>query len=294
MIPCRNEKHYLRQTLEHILNVPAGASYEVIVVDDGSGDGCCDFLRRGNLLASSAQEACLPEINLLTTSGTGAARARNLGAAQARARHIVFCDAHVIVSPGWLKGLLDCLEKGEADAVCPAITLTRPLHYTFYGGVWDENLSWVGITSSPFCLQEVPLAPSGCLAVRRSVFRNVGGFEGDLRVWGFDDAEFSLKLWLFGFKLAVHPRIKILHISRPSPEYQRRGEHLVHNLLLLALLHFSDFRLAKTVMLAKNFAGFTPGLIAQLWSRYSERRADYLRRRVFSDDWFMHKFKIPF
>ncbi|MEW6275015.1 MAG: glycosyltransferase [Bacillota bacterium] len=294
IIPCRDERYYIRQTLQHILNVPAGASYEIIVVDDGSGDGCCNFLRRGKLATPEAGGTpARPAIHLLTTTGLGVARARNLGAALARAPHLVFCDAHIIVSPGWLGGLIDSLEKGMFAAVCPAITFTGPPFYTVYGGTWNESLSWVGIREQPTGLQEIPLAPSGCLAVRKDVFRNVGGFEDGFRLWGYDDAEFSLKLWLFGFRVAVHPLVRIFHVARPTPKYQLWGEHLVFNLLLMALLHFSGHRLAKTVTLAKSFPGFTPALYKQLFLKNGARRREYMRRRVFNDDWFMKRFNIP-
>ncbi len=320
VIPCRDEGHYVQQTIRQILHTPGEIPYEIIVVDDGSRDGCCNFLRRGGhppspvtssgfrvpsrknpQLATRNPELMVhvdkaggPAIHLLSTSGAGAARARNLGAAAARAPYLVFCDAHVIVSPGWLEGLIGCLEKGEADAVCPAIELARPPGYTFYGGTWNENLSWVGLVSRPAGVQEIPLAPAGCLAVRADVFRSVGGFEEGFRIWGCDDAEFSLKLWLFGFRVAVYPLVRILHLTRPAPAYQLRGEHLVFNLLLLALLHFSGPRLAKTVILAENFPGFTPALSTQLFLTNQARRCVYMRRRVFSDDWFMQRFKIPF
>jgi len=291
IVPCREEGHYVGQTIRQMMNTPAGIPYEIIVVDDGSRDGCCDFLRRE--LNAPGTKAGGPAVNLLTTSGVGAARARNLGAAAARAAFLVFCDAHVIVSPGWLEGLLGCLEKREADAVCPAIELTRPPGYTFYGGAWNKNLSWTGIQKPPPGLQAVPLLPSGCLGVRADVFRGAGGFEKGFRIWGYEDAEFSLKLWLFGYRAAVWPSVRVLHVSRTLHSYQS-GEHLVHNLLLLAVLHFSGERLARAVSLARRYPGFTPGLEQKLREKYSGRRQAYFRRRVFSDDWFMQKFGIPF
>lgn len=291
IIPCRDERHYIRQTLQHILNVSAGVPYEIIVVDDGSRDGCCDFLRQGKCSLAYTGENYVPDIQLLTTTGTGVARARNFGAGWATARYLVFCDAHIIVSPGWLEGLITCLEKGEADAVCPTMIFTRPLHYTFYGGTWDENFSWVGITDRPPGLREIPFAPSGCLAIRKDVFKQVGGFEEDFQVWGYDDAELSLKLWLFGYRVAVNPFVRIFHINRYSPKYQR-GRHLLHNLLLLAILHFSAPRLARKIESFKHYPDFSPSLYKELWEKHYLRRLSYFQRRLFSDDWFMQKFGI--
>jgi len=286
IIPCRNEQHYVRQTVDHIHAVDAGRPYEIIVVDDGSTDGCCDFLRY--------DRPVYLDVRLLNTLKPGVARARNLGAGKADGRFLVFCDAHLVVSPGWLKGLTGRLEEGKAEAVCPAIAHTAAPGKFFYGGTWNGKLCWISLTVPPAEEGVVPLAPSGCLAVRRDVFFAAGGFEEEFKVWGYDDAEFSLKLWLFGHRVTVDPRIRILHISRPLPEHQQNGEYLVHNLLLLAILHFSGPRLARTIELARGYPDFTPGLPGILWRKHYARRQDYFQRRVFSDDWFMRKFNIPF
>ncbi|MGB9804039.1 glycosyltransferase family 2 protein [Desulfofundulus sp.] len=285
IIICRDELPYLEQTIRFMLTVPSGYPMEIIVVDDGSRDGCTDFLRREGELSR--------QVRLITTAGLGPARARNMGAVWARGGLLVFCDAHIIVPAGWLGELARPVLAGQVDAVCPALVHTGNPRLAIYGGTLNRDFSWVGLTSPPRSLSPVPLAPAGCLAVSREAFWEVEGFEEGLTTWGYDDVEFSMKLWLFGFTVAVMPWVKVVHISRPWKPYQRPGENLIRNLLLLAVLHFGPRRLARVVAMARHSPGFsrTPvGVHAQ--SVLRKRRA-YFRRRVHDDDWFMNTFDIP-
>lgn len=45
IIPCKNEGDLVEMTLNSMDNAKTGIDYEIIVVDDGSVDGCCGFLR---------------------------------------------------------------------------------------------------------------------------------------------------------------------------------------------------------------------------------------------------------
>ncbi|AEG17008.1 glycosyl transferase family 2 [Desulfofundulus kuznetsovii DSM 6115] len=285
IIICRDELPYLEQTIRFMLTVPSGCPMEIIVVDDGSRDGCADFLRRGGELSR--------RVHLVDAPGLGPARARNLGAARARGELLVFCDAHIIVPGGWLGDLARAVLAGQAHAVCPALVHTENPHLAIYGGTLNKDLSWVGLTLPPRSLSPVPLAPAGCLAVSREVFLEVGGFEEGFTGWGYDDVEFSLKLWLFGFVVAVMPWVKVIHISRPLKPYQRPGENLTRNLLLLAALHFNPHRLARVAAMARSYAGFS-----EAWARASapgvlKKRDEYFRRRVHDDDWFVNTFGMP-
>ncbi|MBE3587320.1 MAG: glycosyltransferase [Thermoanaerobacteraceae bacterium] len=304
IIIARDEHPYLEQTVRFMNAVPAGYPMEIVVVDDGSRDGCARFL------SCARMPRC--RIKLLSTEGLGPARARNRGARVAAGEILVFCDAHIIVPPGWLASLAAPLAAGQAGAVCPALVHTADPARPIYGGTLNSRLSWTGLTrpgavfpagmvglpSGPCDTRStpspVPLAPAGCLAVRRDAFYGVGGFEEELAAWGYDDVEFSLKLWLFGHPVAVVPGVKVAHISRPPRPYQRWGEDLTANLLLTAALHFSDHRLARLAGLAGSYPGF-----ARAWSRVWrepvwKKRQEYFRRRVYDDDWFMAAFGVPF
>lgn len=54
--------------------------------------------------------------------------ARNLGLAQVKTKYVVFMDNDVVVTPGWLKQLIECAEETGATVVSPLICQNEPVH----------------------------------------------------------------------------------------------------------------------------------------------------------------------
>jgi GT2 family glycosyltransferase len=287
IIPCRNEGLKIKQTADFLLRTEAGSrdEIEIIVVDDGSEDRCCGFL-----------EWKVPpyrKIKLLTTQGVGAARARNLGAERARGDILVFCDGHISVQKGWLDTLLDAFNHQEVDAVSPGVGSYDPARTTGYGQTWDEKLEirWL---RKPSDIEPVPLAPGACLAIKRDVFKHVGGFDRGFNSWGYEDVELSLKLWLFGYKVFVDPHVRIGHCFRKTPPYAVEGVEFIYNRLRMAVSHFKETRTAKLINLIKDKVDISFLFTKVLFSDSIGQRKDYIARRKHDDDWFFDTFNIPF
>ena len=100
IIPCLNEGNYLRQTVES-LGMCSARPNEIIVVDNGSTDGCSDFIETENY-PGSIRLFKLP-------SPLGVAQARNFGAAQATGDILIFVDAHVLFPQAWLPPVANVL-----------------------------------------------------------------------------------------------------------------------------------------------------------------------------------------
>lgn len=94
IIPTFERVDVLPEVLEGLENQQDAPSFEVIVVDDGSGDGTAAFLGdyRGNLA-----------ITILGQPNQGPASARNRGVAAARGRRLAFLGDDTVPSPGWLR-----------------------------------------------------------------------------------------------------------------------------------------------------------------------------------------------
>lgn len=287
IIPCRNERGHLQATIDSILGAGLAARHELIVVDDGSVDDSCAFL---------TVPAYAGRVKLLRQANQGAAGARNCGARIARGEILVFCDAHVRVPPGWLEALLSAFDHPSVDAVCPAIASQERPQDAGYGGTWDGRLAFQWLARPPVPgLAQVPFAPGGFMSVRHRAFLDVGGFQQYFRVWGYEDQEFSLRLWLFGYQVYVHPDIKILHYFRPRHPYTVSFAHVDFNMLWMAFTHFTPARFSRAAALISGHPGFT-GLISEvIHSAVAQgQRAEYHRRRRLTDDWFMQRFRIPF
>lgn len=289
IIPCKNEGEHIRRTLDSMLAAKTACQYEIIVADDASTDDCCAFL-------ADPDAPFHPAVRLLSLPGVGAANARNEGAELATGRVLVFCDAHIFVPDDWLDQLLAALDKPDVSAVAPAIAPDRWPDLVGYGMRWDNKLQvhWQGPPARP--LGEVPILPGGCLAIPADIFRQVGGFERGFHVWGREDEEFSLRLWLFGHRLWIARDLKILHVFREAHPYTVSMTHVHYNSLRMALSHFNAHRVGKVVDLIRAVP--SPDLEQQLGqlalSDIWEQRSRYHRTRQNDDNWYMRRFLIPF
>lgn len=283
ILPCKNEGGHIRNTVYSILNAPGNVAYEVIVVNDGSTDGCCDWL------VNSPH----PKVRLLTTSGLGAALARNLGAAQAAGDYLVFCDAHTFVGGHWLDNLLPPLQKGTVQGICPGIAPVEDPNNVGWGQTIKDDFGvlWLGPVQA---LTEVPVLPGGCLALTAEAFRAVGGFDQGSRIWGHEDVELSIHLWLAGYTLAVHPRVKVLHVFRPTHPYQVTMDDWYYNLLRIGARHFNSARMAKLIGMANQSTNFDRLMAEVICSDVWLDRLKFLETRKYDDDWLMSRFGIGF
>jgi GT2 family glycosyltransferase len=283
IIPVKNEGDNVRSTIMSLFNSRTSFPYEVIVVDDASTDHCCHFL---------SQQPKSPQITLITTEGIGAAAARNLGAERARGSYFIFCDAHLTFENFWIDRLMEMVLAKKADGVAPGIASMTEPHKIGYGQNLDQRL---GITWNPHPQKPIPVAilPGGCFLVSKEVFQKVGGFDRGFRVWGFEDIEFSIKMWLFGYTCMVQPSVKILHLFRQTHPYSVVHEHVYYNMLRMAYSHFSEPRVEATkklILYAKaseiDDDVLTHGAAAQ--------RMRYFAQRKYDDNWFFKRFNIPF
>lgn len=283
ILPAKNEGRNVQSTIESALQVKTNVPFEIIVVDDGSTDGCCDFI---------TSFKCPHTIQFVRTAGIGAARARNLGAEQSKGEYLIFCDSHLYFEDYWIDRLLEPISTGLADAATPGIAPVNTPYVVGFGQTLTSQLgtSWNRRQQTSF---PTAILPGGCFIISRNAFFDVGGFDHGFHVWGYEDVEISIKLWLFGYKCYVQPDVKVLHLFRHSFPYKVTYEHVYYNLLRMAYSHFSDERIKK----CKKFIHHQdPDKIESfvLQSNVLEQRRNYFSRRKYDDDWFMNTFHISF
>lgn len=281
IIPAKNEGISVYNTLKSLYQSKTNICYEVIVVDDHSNDGCCDFIH--------ADE----QTTLIQTNGLGAAMARNIGARNATGDILIFCDAHLFFQDFWIDRLIEPINKQICDAINPGISDVYNRKQIGYGYKWNERLEAKWNTDLTE-LSPVPLLAGGCLAVTKIAFEQVGGFEYGFKTWGHEDEELSLKLWLFGYSCYVEPDVIIMHVFREDePPFPLSWEDINYNFLRMAYLHFNEERLIKCL----NFIKHTDSKKIKesvLSGDVLQQRKRYKQIRKYDDDWYMEKFQIPF
>ena len=200
----------LRRSLERC--AARGWTAEVLVVDDRSTDGSARFA------ASFGADRVLP----LPAGQTGAAAARNHGAAHARGEVLLFVDADVEVAPDALPRLLAPLfaargETTRADAPNPvdaSIGVYAPCPAEL--GLWSRVKDLSIRMNHGRGGHEIPWFWTALGAVRRAAFERVGGF--DVHRFGsgatIEDMDLGFRLSAAGFRIVQVADARARHSHR--------------------------------------------------------------------------------
>ena len=145
----------------------------------------------------------------------------NVGAVHSSAHIVVFLNDDIeVIDPWWLDHLVGYLESGDVGAVGPVLLLdngmiqtaghvNQPLPANYYAG------RPLGVKEFPEPL-DVPCEVTGltaaCLAVRREVFDEVGGFCEALPN-NFNDVDLCLKIQQSGRALIWTPLARLYHFE---------------------------------------------------------------------------------
>lgn len=197
IIPARNAAPHLRVCLSS-LATSTRSDHETIVVDDASTDE-----------TPGVAEAMGARL-LRLERHSGPAAARNHGAACARGGCLLFVDADVAVRPETLELVLAAFEQ---DASLDALF-----------GSYDETPADPGAVSQYKNLlhhfvhqqgrEEAFSFWSGCGAIRREVFQQLGGFRARYRRPSIEDIELGARLRKAGRRVCLRREIQVKHLKR--------------------------------------------------------------------------------
>lgn len=192
---------------------------EVVVVDQSDDD-----LTRRALEGRVATDA---RVRYFHSKVTGAARARNFGAARATGQFLAFIDDDAIPEPGWLAaygrafreisptpGMVGGRITPMWEGTCPR-WLPRQLSYLI--GAYD-----LGDAVQEFPPGDFPM--SGNFALPRALMEELGGFDTSLGfdvnrrnpLLGGEDSHLGLKVMNAGGKVYYHPQAAVRHLVRAA------------------------------------------------------------------------------
>lgn len=233
IIPVFNKLALTQPCLESIWRAGAAASFEIVVVDNGSTDGSREWL------AEQEQAGRLRAV--INPDNLGFARGCNVGAAAARGRYLLFLNNDMEVTPGWLDPLVGTLDN-DPDAGIVGARLLFADETIQHGGValirstkdgWTHmgglHLSYQMPADHQGALnaQVMQIVTGACLLIRPEVFAQAGGF--DERYWnGNEDVDLCLKVRELGWDVVYRGESVVYHYeSQSGPERFSQVEYNV-------------------------------------------------------------------
>ncbi|MHC4945250.1 MAG: glycosyltransferase family 2 protein [Planctomycetota bacterium] len=197
IVPAHNAKDHLEHCLQALEQECTGHE-EIIVVDDASTDDTAALAKRLGA-----------RVFTLSENG-GPSRARNLGAAEATGEVLLFVDADVAVHPGTLERVRTFLENNPDTAALfgsydanpreeGTLTQYRNLvhHFVHQQGRPEASTFW-----------------AGCGAIRRKIFRDIGGYDALRFPRCIEDIEMGYRMRQQGYTIRLDRELLCTHLKR--------------------------------------------------------------------------------
>lgn len=183
------------------------ASFEVVVVDDGSPAGSLDAL------------AGVAGLEVVSSSpNRGFVAACNLGAARCRGAWIVFLNNDTVVTDGWLDRLLETAAgRPRAGAVGARLLFEDGRLQEAGGIVWSDGSAHnVGRGLHPDApaygyVRAVDYCSAACLLVSAPLFESLGGFDEAYSPAYYEDVDLAFRVRAAGREVLYEPRAVVFH-----------------------------------------------------------------------------------
>ena len=232
IIPSKDNAVVLKKCLDTLKKTAADISYEVLLVDNGSGEAVKKKIEEMTADAPDILYIYEPmEFNF--------SKMCNLGAERAEGSLLLFLNDDIEAThTGWLSDMAELAERPHTGAV--GCKLLYPD---------TDKIQHAGITNLPMgpvhklqflrdnkCyydnrnrgIRNVSAVTAACLMVRREVFEEAGGFCESMQV-AFNDVDFCFTLLEKGYYNAVCNHIHLLHhesMSRGADESEEKLKRL--------------------------------------------------------------------
>ncbi|MGH2460600.1 MAG: glycosyltransferase family 2 protein [Chloroflexota bacterium] len=200
VIPVRNGAPTLGRCLE-ALQRSREVTWECVVVDDGSTDDSLGIAERWGARVIRSDGL-----------GHGPARARNLGAAEARAPLICFLDADVTAGEDTLAAFVRLFAANEGLAAAFGSYDAHPAARDFLSQY--RNLMHHFVHQSGH--ERASTFWSGCGAIRRSIFLSLGGFDPRYERPSIEDIELGYRLYRRDLPIHLAKEIQVTHLKKWS------------------------------------------------------------------------------
>lgn len=155
--------------------------------------------------------------------------ARAVGAKEATGDVLVFLDAHTEATHNWLPPILEPIIEDYRSCVCPTIDNIDPNNFAYSKsdmkgrGAFDWEFNYRVIPLKPENVDKPsepyvsPVIPGGIFAISSQFFKEIGGYDEGLDLWGGEHFELSFKVWQCGGRILNVPCSRFGHVNKLKP-----------------------------------------------------------------------------
>jgi GT2 family glycosyltransferase/Flp pilus assembly protein TadD len=210
IIPVFNQVGYTKQCIEAIWATCRDQEYEILVVDDCSGDETPEFLQSVKKHVRSYRNE----------TNQGFILNCNFAATQARGEYIVLLNNDTIPQNGWLEGLLepfhlyDNVAATGALMIHPDNKILEACSIVFSDGSgWNYGRGDYPNSPRYNFIREVDYVPGGGMMVPRKIWNDLGGLDTHYCPAYYDDIDFCFRARKAGYKVLYTPFSRIIHFE---------------------------------------------------------------------------------
>lgn len=236
VIVSYNTKDFLANCLDSIYKTSKDLSFEIVVVDNASGDKSAD------MVSKEYKDVILVE----NSQNLGFSKANNLGVKKTNGRYILFLNADTVVYPDTLKTMIDFMDsqKQAGAATCKLVMPNGKIddashrgfptpwnsfsHFTGLAKIFPKtklfggyNLGFEDLSKT----HEIDVLAGAFMFVRRKAGEDVGWWDEDYFFYG-EDIDFCFMLKEKGWKIHYVPQVSILHYKGVSGGIKKHSKHL--------------------------------------------------------------------
>jgi len=219
-IVTHNSINFLKECLYSILENPPGVKYEIIVVDNASGDGTAEFVRKN-----------CPEVTLISNSrNIGFAAANNKAIEKSNSKYLLLINSDCRVYEKSIGGLVDFMEKNPRAGIAgPKIvnsdgtiqlscrrfpSIINAAAHTILGDIFPHNPF-----SKKYKLADIrrdnPLkvdwVSGSCMIIRRKALVEDTGVLDENYFMYVEDLDICYRMWQKNWEVYYYPQAKIMH-----------------------------------------------------------------------------------
>lgn len=212
VIPAHDKFAVTYNCLASLLLAPGHASFEVIIVDDGSEDQTTSIKRLVKGIKYVRND-----------SAQGFVKACNLGAGLAKGKFIVMLNNDTEVSAGWLDELLNVFETFDGVGLAGAKLIYPDGSLQEAGGlVWNNgqpvNYGRDGNSKDPRYnyVRQVDYISGACIMLPMPLWKELGGFDEVFAPAYFEDTDLAFRVREKGYKTVYTPFSEVIHYEGVS------------------------------------------------------------------------------